>query len=98
MAIFRSYVEYNNVLDTVSSVNYTGSLGFGEKFVQKLRGKCGMLDVQDCMASAQHLTEVGVSERGFGKQLVQGGSHGGFLTAHRRPLPFNRPGSLLENN
>lgn len=69
--------------DTVSLPNYTGSLGFGETFVRKLLGECGTLDVQDCMASARHLVKLGVSEEGQGKQLIQGGSHGGFLTAHR---------------
>ncbi|TFY73172.1 hypothetical protein EWM64_g10840 [Hericium alpestre] len=31
----------------VSLPNYTGSLGFGEYYVQKLLGKCGSLDVED---------------------------------------------------
>lgn len=70
--------------DTVSLVNYTGSIGFGETYVRKLLGQCGALDVQDCIASVNHLISIGVSESGPGKQLIQGGSHGGFLSAHRK--------------
>jgi hypothetical protein len=79
VCIFLSLI---GVLDTVALPNYTGSLGFGEKYVRKLLGECGTLDVGDCMASVRHLIELGVSEEGVGKQLIQGGSHGGFLTAH----------------
>ncbi|KAF9033208.1 Alpha/Beta hydrolase protein [Panaeolus papilionaceus] len=65
---------------TISQPNYTGSLGYGDKFVHALLGRCGKLDVQDCMASAEHLISLGISEEGPGKQLITGGSHGGFLT------------------
>ncbi|KAF8838080.1 alpha/beta-hydrolase [Paxillus ammoniavirescens] len=65
---------------TVSLPNYTGSMGFGEKYIQKLLGKCGELDVGDCIASVERLVELGISE--LGRQVVQGGSHGGFLAAH----------------
>ncbi|KAF4611949.1 hypothetical protein D9613_003766 [Agrocybe pediades] len=67
---------------TISFPNYTGSPGFGETFLQDLVGKCGDLDVQDCIAAARHLVSIGVSEEGPGKQLITGGSHGGFLAAH----------------
>ncbi|KAF9228216.1 alpha/beta-hydrolase [Gyrodon lividus] len=65
---------------TVSLPNYTGSVGFGEKYIQELLGKCGELDVSDCIATVEKLIELGISE--FGRQVVQGGSHGGFLAAH----------------
>ncbi|KAF7969092.1 hypothetical protein HWV62_28344 [Athelia sp. TMB] len=65
-----------------SLVNYTGSLGFGEKYIKKLIGQCGTLDVQECISSVDHLIDQGISERGHGKQFVFGGSHGGFLSAH----------------
>lgn len=67
-------------------INYTGSLGFGETYVRKLIGQAGTLDVNDCIASVRHLIKIGKSESGPGKQFVQGGSHGGFLTAHRKLL------------
>ena len=81
--------------DAVCFVNYTGSLGFGENFVRKLLGQCGTLDVQDCIASVNHLIDIGVSERGPGKQFVQGGSHGGFLAAHCKCRPHCRPGHII---
>lgn len=68
--------------DTVSLPNFTGSLGYGDDFVQQLVGKCGTLDVDDVMASIKHLLKMGIAEEGPGKQFVQGGSHGGFITAH----------------
>ncbi|GLB44407.1 putative alpha beta-hydrolase [Lyophyllum shimeji] len=67
---------------TISLPNYTGSLGFGESAVRALLGKCGTLDVEDCIASVRHLIKLGISVEGPGKQLVMGGSHGGFLTGH----------------
>lgn len=66
--------------------NYTGSTGHGDDFVQKLVGKCGTLDVDDVMASVKHLIEIGVAEEGPGKQLVLGGSHGGFIAGHRSSI------------
>lgn len=70
-------------IDTLNIPNYTGSTGFGEFYVQKLIGKCGTLDVEDVKATVDHLVKEGKGEYGPGKQLVTGGSHGGFLTAHR---------------
>jgi len=70
-------------VDTLSFPNYTGSPGYGEQFIQDLVGRCGELDVQDCIASARHLIKLGISEAGPGKQFITGGSHGGFLGAHR---------------
>jgi acylaminoacyl-peptidase len=72
--------------DTVSLPNYTGSPGYGEAFLQRLIGRCGELDVQDCITVARHLVRNGISEEGTGKQLIMGGSHGGFLTVHRELL------------
>ncbi|KAF7374179.1 Peptidase-S9 domain-containing protein [Mycena sanguinolenta] len=67
---------------TVSSPNYTGSVGFGESSIRALLGNCGTLDVQDCFATIKHLIELGISAEGKGKQFLLGGSHGGFLTSH----------------
>lgn len=71
------------MLDTLNMPNYTGSTGFGDFYVQELIGKCGTLDVQDVKACVDHLVKEGKGEHGRGKQFVLGGSHGGFLTAHR---------------
>ncbi|KAG5350725.1 hypothetical protein C0989_009517 [Termitomyces sp. Mn162] len=67
---------------TLSLPNYTGSLGFGESTVRALLGNCGILDVEDCIASTRYLIKLGISVEGPGKQFVMGGSHGGFLTGH----------------
>ncbi|KAF5376688.1 hypothetical protein D9615_007841 [Tricholomella constricta] len=67
---------------TICLPNYTGSLGFGESAVRALLGNCGTLDVEDCIASTRHLIQLGISIEGPGKQLVMGGSHGGFLAGH----------------
>ncbi|KAG1834331.1 hypothetical protein DFJ58DRAFT_908669 [Suillus subalutaceus] len=75
---------------TLSLPNYTGSMGFGEKYIQKLLGHCGKMDVQDVVESVNELIRLGISEHG--RQVVQGGSHGGFLTAHligQYPTLFN---------
>jgi len=37
----------------VAAVNYSGSLGFGEKAVQSLVGECGLLDVSDSYGVAE---------------------------------------------
>jgi len=71
-----------SLADTLSLPNYTGSMGFGEKYIRKLLGHCGTMDVQDVVASVNELIRLGISEHG--RQLVQGGSHGGFLAAHRK--------------
>ncbi|KAF9008471.1 alpha/beta-hydrolase [Hymenopellis radicata] len=67
---------------TISLPNYTGSLGYGERYVQALRGHYGTLDVEDCIASVRHLIALGIAEEGEGKLFMSGGSHGGFLGAH----------------
>ncbi|KAF8882831.1 Alpha/Beta hydrolase protein [Infundibulicybe gibba] len=67
---------------TISMPNYTGSLGFGESVVRALIGQCGRKDVDDCIASARHMITLGIADEGPKNQMVMGGSHGGFLSAH----------------
>ncbi|KAI0041885.1 alpha/beta-hydrolase [Auriscalpium vulgare] len=67
---------------TLSLPNYTGSVGWGDFYVKKLIGKCGTLDVEDVMATVNVLVKSGKAALGPGKQLIMGGSHGGFLGAH----------------
>ncbi|XP_078603442.1 acylamino-acid-releasing enzyme-like [Branchiostoma floridae x Branchiostoma japonicum] len=61
-------------------VNYRGSLGFGQDFVESLPGKVGTQDVSD----VQHAVETIVGTEGVNKDqlFVCGGSHGGFLVTH----------------
>ncbi|KAJ8590553.1 alpha/beta-hydrolase [Rhizopogon salebrosus TDB-379] len=65
---------------TLSLPNYTGSMGFGEKYIRKLLGHCGTMDVHDIVESVNELIRLGISEPD--RQVIQGGSHGGFLAAH----------------
>jgi len=67
---------------TMALPNYTGSLGFGQSAVLRLIGKCGTLDVEDCMEALRHLVSSGYAQLGRGKVFIHGGSHGGFLGAH----------------
>ncbi|TFK48157.1 alpha/beta-hydrolase [Heliocybe sulcata] len=67
---------------TVSLPNYTGSTGFGQKYIEKLLGQAGTLDVNDVSATVFHLVRLGISKEGFGSQFIIGGSHGGFLAGH----------------
>ncbi|KAJ3537442.1 hypothetical protein NM688_g6689 [Phlebia brevispora] len=83
---------------TIAMPNYTGSLGFGEKYVRELLGRIGSLDVEDCMASVRHVVACGISSYGQGQQLLYGGSHGGFLLGHligQYPDVFS--GAVLRN-
>ncbi|KAG9308672.1 Alpha/Beta hydrolase protein [Chiua virens] len=65
---------------TLSMPNYTGTLGYGDKYIQKLVSQIGSLDTSDCVAAVEELIKRGISDRD--KQLVFGGSHGGFITGN----------------
>ncbi|KAI0077008.1 alpha beta-hydrolase [Panus rudis PR-1116 ss-1] len=67
---------------TLSYPNYSGSVGYGDKYVRKLIGRIGDLDVKDCIESVNHLIKTGVAKAGPGQQFISGGSHGGFLGTH----------------
>lgn len=70
------------ITDTVSYPNYTGSTGYGEKYIKKLMGQIGTLDIGDCIAAVRHLTTLGMTRIGPGEQYLLGGSHGGFIIGH----------------
>ncbi|UZJ54196.1 hypothetical protein CBS101457_003516 [Exobasidium rhododendri] len=65
---------------TLIMPNYHGSLGRGQRFAHSLVGKCGQLDVDDCVKCVDHFVSTGLANRD--KFYVQGGSHGGFLAVH----------------
>ena len=71
----------NSCLDTVVLPNYTGSIGYGQRYVKDLIGNCGDIDVKDCFAMASHLVleRLALPEKGI---YVFGGSHGGFLAGN----------------
>ena len=78
------FMSYNTGLALlgygVLAVNYRGSIGFGEHGVHSLPGRCGELDAGDCRAALDCALATG--RFNADKLVVQGGSHGGFLTAH----------------
>ena len=62
----------------VLNVNYGGSTGYGRPYRQRLRGKWGIVDVEDCINGARHLATSG---RVDGKRMaIRGGSAGGYTT------------------
>jgi dipeptidyl aminopeptidase/acylaminoacyl peptidase len=62
----------------VVDVDYGGSTGYGREYRLLLEGAWGVLDVEDCIAAARHLGEIGeVDPR---RMSIAGGSAGGFTT------------------
>ncbi len=62
----------------VLDVNYGGSTGYGRAYRQRLNGKWGIVDVDDCCNGALYLVARGLAD---GKRLaIRGGSAGGFTT------------------
>jgi dienelactone hydrolase len=63
---------------TVADVNFRGSTGFGRRYRQRLHEAWGVVDVDDCLAVARHLAEVGRVDAN--RRVIRGGSAGGFTT------------------
>lgn len=57
-------------------VNYGGSSGFGREYRQRLSGKWGIVDVQDCAKAVEHLVNLQLADPA--KTVIKGGSAGGF--------------------
>ena len=62
----------------VLDVNYGGSTGFGRAYRERLRGKWGIVDVDDCVNGARYLVETG--EVDGNRLMITGGSAGGYTT------------------
>jgi dipeptidyl aminopeptidase/acylaminoacyl peptidase len=62
----------------VLDVNYGGSTGFGRPYRERLKGKWGVVDVDDCVNGARYLVKKNLvdSER----LIIRGGSAGGYTT------------------
>jgi dipeptidyl aminopeptidase/acylaminoacyl peptidase len=62
----------------VLDVNYGGSTGFGRAYRERLKGKWGIVDVDDCVNGARYLIEKG--EVDGDRLMITGGSAGGYTT------------------
>ncbi len=59
-------------------VNYGGSIGYGRQYRQRLDGKWGIVDIEDCVNGAKYLVDRGMVD---GDRLViTGSSAGGYTT------------------
>ena len=59
----------------VADVNYGGSTGFGREYRRLLNDSWGIVDVQDCVAAAEHLAKEGLVDSD--RIAIRGGSAGG---------------------
>jgi dipeptidyl aminopeptidase/acylaminoacyl peptidase len=62
----------------VVDVNYGGSTGYGRPYREQLNGQWGVVDVDDCIAAAEHLAAAGVVDPE--RLAIRGGSAGGYTT------------------
>jgi dipeptidyl aminopeptidase/acylaminoacyl peptidase len=62
----------------VVDVNYGGSTGYGRAYRELLRGRWGIVDVEDCIAAARWCAEAGVVDPT--RLAIRGGSAGGYTT------------------
>lgn len=60
----------------VLDVNHGGSTGYGRAYRERLRGRWGVVDIDDCVTGATALAEAGIVD---GERLaIHGGSAGGY--------------------
>ncbi len=62
----------------VLNVNYGGSTGYGRPYRERLCGKWGIVDVEDCINGARHLAASGRVDGN--RMAIRGGSAGGYTT------------------
>jgi dipeptidyl aminopeptidase/acylaminoacyl peptidase len=62
----------------VLDVNYRGSTGYGRGYREHLNGHWGIYDVDDVVAGARYLVELGKADPN--RLIIRGGSAGGFTT------------------
>jgi dipeptidyl aminopeptidase/acylaminoacyl peptidase len=62
----------------VVDVNYGGSTGYGREYREALKGQWGIVDVEDCVAAAEFLSEMGRVDAK--RRAIRGGSAGGYTT------------------
>lgn len=62
----------------VMDVDYSGSTGYGRAYRERLNGKWGIVDVDDCANGAINLAESGKVDAN--RLIIRGGSAGGYTT------------------
>ena len=62
----------------ILDVNYSGSIGFGREYRDRLKGRWGVADVQDCIAGAVWVGDQRLADPA--RLAIRGGSAGGFTT------------------
>jgi len=62
----------------VLDVNYGGSAGFGRAYRERLRGRWGIVDAQDCTGGAGAMVRQGRADPE--RLVIRGGSAGGYTT------------------
>ncbi|BBL81113.1 peptidase [Rubrobacter xylanophilus] len=60
----------------VLDVNYAGSTGFGRAYRERLRGRWGVAEVEDCAAAARHAAAAGEADEE--RLIIRGWSAGGY--------------------
>ena len=73
----RSYFTSRGI--GVAEVDYGGSTGYGREYRERLRGRWGVVDVEDCAAVARALAAEGLADRS--RLAIRGGSAGGWTSA-----------------
>ncbi|GAA5912993.1 hypothetical protein JCM5296_000790 [Sporobolomyces johnsonii] len=66
----------------IAHVNYPGSLGYGQEFVDVLPPQLGKLEVEATLGAGHYLNTLSLASGTKGKRLLMGGSHGGWTAAH----------------
>ncbi|KAI0731495.1 Alpha/Beta hydrolase protein [Fomitopsis betulina] len=61
-------------------VNYGGSSGYGRKYIKRLEGQWGVVDVEDCTRAMQQLSSEPYSLIDSKRSVIRGGSAGGYTT------------------
>ncbi|MEP6657210.1 MAG: S9 family peptidase [Betaproteobacteria bacterium] len=64
----------------VAAVNYHGSSGFGQKWLQSITGRYGVKEFADTEAATDYLLRQGYIDRT--RLVATGGSYGGFMVAY----------------
>lgn len=62
----------------VLDVNYGGSTGYGREYRERLKGRWGIVDVDDCINGAKFLVNKGLADDN--RLCIDGGSAGGYTT------------------